>query len=105
MWMHYAGEGAEDSALLWLDKKGNMLNRAQFPYRPSIMGGMDEDFVFYICGTRTDVAECSAVGKGAKDPKWTLPLEGSLGVSGVALVSGRLYAATDEGLLYAIGDE
>ena len=105
MWMHYAGEGTEDSTLLWLDKKGNMINRVQFPYRPSILGGMDEDFVFYICGTLADHAECSAVNKGAKDPKWALPLEGSIGVSGVALIPEGLYVATDEGILYAIGDE
>jgi len=105
MWMHYAGEGTEDSTLLWLDKKGNMLNRVQFPYRPSIIGGMDENFVFYICGTLADHAECSAVSKGAKDPKWTLTLEEGVGVSGVALTPQKLYVATEEGVLYAIGDD
>jgi hypothetical protein len=104
MWMHYAGEGTEDSTLLWLDKKGNMLNRVQFPYRPSIVGGMDKDFVFYICGATTVGVECSAVPKGVREPKWSLPLEGSLDVSGMALISEHLYVATDEGILYSIGN-
>lgn len=105
MWLHYSGEGTEDSSLLWLDKKGNMLNRAQFPYRPSVIGGMDENFVFYICGTRGDHAECSAVEKEARESKWSLPLEGSVGISGVALIPGQLYVASEEGMLYAIGDQ
>ncbi len=105
MWLHYTGEGTEDSTLLWLDKKGGMLNRVQFPYRPSIIGGMDKDFVFYICGTKANQAECAAVNKGVKDPKWMLTLEGSTGVSGAALISERLYVATSEGILYAIGNE
>jgi hypothetical protein len=45
------------------------------------------------------------VSKGAKDPKWSLPLEGGVGVSGVALIPERLYVATDEGVLYAVGGE
>jgi hypothetical protein len=47
MWLHYTTD-IEDTTLLWLDKKGNQLNRAQFPYRPGFMGGMDKDFVSYI---------------------------------------------------------
>lgn len=105
MWMHYAGEGTEDSTLLWIDKKGNLLNRAQFPYRPSNIAGMDEDFVFYICGTLADHAECSAVEKGARESKWSLPLEGSSGVSGTALIPGRLYVATEAGTLFAVGEK
>lgn len=105
MWLHYSGEGTEDSALLWLDKKGNMLGRAQFPYRPSVVGGMDEDFVFYLCGARDDRMECAAVKKGSKDPLWTLPLEDSVTPSGMALIPNRLYAASEEGLLYAIGNQ
>lgn len=103
MWLHYAGEGTEDSTLLWLDKKGNMLNRVQFPYRPSIIGGMDEDFVFYLCGTRQERIECAALEKGVKDPKWSLALEGALDIAGAALVPNRLYVASQDGLLFAIG--
>lgn len=104
MWLHYPGEGTEDSILLWMDKKGNMLNRAPFPYRPSIVGGMDRDLVFYLCGTKGGHIECAAVKKGSQDPAWILPLEGSVSVSGAALIPGRLYVASEEGMLYAIGD-
>lgn len=105
MWLHYTGEGAEDSTLLWLDKKGNMLNRAQFPYRPSVLGGMDEHFTFYLCGARRDHMECAAVKKGSKEPAWILPLANSVTPSGAALIPNRLYAASEEGVLYAIGGE
>lgn len=105
MWLHYSGGGAEDSTLLWLDKKGSMLGRAQFPYRPSVLGGMDEDFVFYLCGAQREHMECAAVKKGSKDPLWTLPLEDSISPSGMALIPNRLYAASEEGVLYAIGNK
>jgi hypothetical protein len=105
IWMHYRGEGTEDTTLLWLDKKGNQLNRAPFAYRPSLLGGMDKNFVFYLCGTRIDRIECAAVEKGADEPKWTLTLEEALSVSGLALIPERLYVAAEDGILFAIGSE
>jgi peptide/nickel transport system permease protein len=104
MWLHYTTD-IEDTTLLWLDKKGNQLNRAQFPYRPGFMGGMDEDFVSYLCGTRSDHIECAAVEKGADEPKWTIALEGAASVSGLALIPERLYVAAEDGILFAIGNE
>jgi len=105
MWLHYSGGGAEDSALLWLNKKGNQINLAQFPYRPSILGGMDENMVFYICGDFAGRLECSAVALGTKDAKWTLTLEGSANISGTALIPERLYVTSKDGILYAIGEK
>jgi hypothetical protein len=105
VWMHYRGEGTEDSTLLWLDKKGNQINRAPFPYRPSLLGGMDEDFVFYLCGTLEDHIECAAVEKGVEEPKWTLTLNDAASVSGLALIPGRLYVAAEEGILFAVGNK
>jgi hypothetical protein len=104
MWLHYTTD-IEDTTLLWLDKKGNQLNRAQLPYRPGFMGGMDEDFVSYVCGTRSDHIECAAVEKGADEPKWTLALEEAASVSGLALIPERLYVAAEDGILFAIGNE
>lgn len=105
MWLHYSGEGAEDSTLLWLDKKGQQINRAQFPYRPSVLAGMDENFVFYICGSNAGQLECSAVAHGAKDATWSLVLEGAAEISGAALTPAKLYVTSRDGVLYAIGDE
>jgi hypothetical protein len=69
------------------------------------MGGMDEDFVSYLCGTRSDHIECAAVEKGADEPKWTLTLEEALSVSGLALIPERLYVAAEDGILFAVGNE
>jgi peptide/nickel transport system permease protein len=104
MWLHYNSE-YEDSTLLWLDKEGNMINNARIALRPSSFGGMDEDFVSYICGSRRGKVECFAFENGQKNPKWTLPLEKGSLVSGLAFVPERLYVATSEGFFYAIGNE
>lgn len=104
MWLHYNSE-YEDSSLVWLDKEGNLMSRARFALRPSTFAGMDEDFVYYICGSQRAKVECLAVPKGSSNRTWTLPLENGSIVSGAALVPGRLYVATAEGFFYAIGDE
>jgi len=105
MWLHYTGEGTEDSTLLWLDKKGLLVNRAQFSYRPSVLAGMDEDFVFYICGNDAGAVECSAVANGTKDALWSLVLDGSTEIAGASLIPEHLYVTSRDGFLYALGDE
>lgn len=104
MWLHYNSE-YEDATLLWLDNEGNMINNARIAYRPSTFGGMDEDFVSYICGSRRGKVECVAIDKGQKTPKWNLPLEDGSTISGLALIPERLYVSTQEGFFYAIGNE
>ncbi|NJN79049.1 MAG: hypothetical protein HC797_00450 [Anaerolineales bacterium] len=103
VWLHFNSE-YEDSTLLWLDKRGNMINRARFAYRPTKLAGIDEDFIFYICGNNSNTVECAAVPMGMETPKWTLPLENGTSVAGLALVPERLYVASAEGFFYAIGN-
>lgn len=104
LWLHYNSE-FEDSSIVWLDKNGELINRARFQYRPSLFLGMDEDSVFYICGSTRRNVECAAVRRGESEPIWTLPLESGNIVSGGARVPGRLYVATEDGYFYALADQ
>lgn len=64
---------------------------------------MDEGFFFYVCETLADHAVCSAVSKGAKDPKWTLPLEDGMGVSSLALIPESLSQRSMKGCYMRFG--
>jgi peptide/nickel transport system permease protein len=103
MWLHYDSE-YEDSSLVWIDKEGNLINRARFALRPSSFAGMDEGFNFYICGSKRTSAECISIPKNQKDARWTLTLGEGRMIAGLALIPERLYVATDEGFFYAIGN-
>ncbi len=95
---------SEDARLLWLDQEGEMIETARFPYRPGVLIGMDEAYNFYMCGSTRSGSECSMVARGQPSATWSLQLEDSSAVTGGAIVSGRLYVATEEGVFYAIGD-
>jgi len=104
MWLHYNSD-YEDSSIVWLNPKGELINSARFAYRPSTFMGMDKNFVFYVCGSTFSNIECAAVRKGESKPMWILPLDTSGIVSGGALVPGRIYVATEEGYFYALSDQ
>jgi hypothetical protein len=62
----------------------------------------------YVCGsTNQGRAECIAVLPGEnEEPGWRVVFdEGAFTFAGAALVPGRLYVSTEEGWLYAVGDE
>ena len=99
--------------LLWLDHNGEPLSPIDYPYRPSRMIGLDQNATVYVCGMRFESqvgggrssrAQCQAHRPGAGQPVWELDLkQGSL-PNGGAIVPGRLYVTTLDGMLYAIGD-
>ena len=104
MWLHY-GSDYEDSTILWLNAKGDMINRARFAYRSSRFMGFDKNLVFYMCGTTQRQPECVAVERGQTKPIWTFHFDEGSVVSGGAMIPGRMYLATEEGYLFAIAGE
>ena len=65
---------------------------------------MDQDSTMVICGlVEGQGAECRALARERREPLWRLPLgQDDFVVNGAALVPGRLYVTTADGVLYAI---
>jgi hypothetical protein len=74
------------------------------------MVGVDGKQTYYICGVEArpghgEESKCLAYPQGSTEPLWEYPLEEAEDdVIGAALVEGRLYVTTGDGLLFAIGD-
>jgi outer membrane protein assembly factor BamB len=64
--------------------------------------GIDPNSSAYVCGSFNPV-KCLSIDLGTSSAEWTLELDGS-GVLGGAIAPGRLYIVTNEGTIYALGD-
>lgn len=110
-WLFYTGFArrwglGEDTRLVWLDQQSNLRGKAFYPIRNSQVIAVDQNATLYTCGNLDygyGLPECQAFSPESEEPIWKLLLEDSSLVAGGALVPGRLYVATQEGVLYAIG--
>lgn len=110
-WLLYTGFArgwgfGEDTRLIWLDGHGNLKGNAYYPIRNSQVIAVDQNATIYTCGNLDygyGLPECQAFSPASEEPTWKLLLEDSAQVVGGALVPGRLYVASQEGFLYAIG--
>lgn len=77
------------------------------PLRSSRVIGVDRNSTLYICGTRRSKGlECAAYARGAEEPTWQVVLDRSSNLPvGGALLPGREYVATGQGVLLAVGDK
>ena len=91
--------------LVWYDLDGTLREYVDLAYRPAWLAAMDQDSGLVICGMLASVGlECRALARERRDALWRLTLEeGGFGVNGAALVPGRLYVTTFDGILYALG--
>jgi ABC-type dipeptide/oligopeptide/nickel transport system permease subunit/outer membrane protein assembly factor BamB len=96
----------EDTRIVWLDQDGKLSGNVFYEIRNSQVIGVDQKARIFTCGN-LDLGygkpECQAFSPEAEKPLWILKLEESSQVVGGALVPNRLYIATREGFLYAIG--
>jgi peptide/nickel transport system permease protein len=112
IWLLYTGFArgwgyGEDTRLIWLDRHGGLQGNAFYPTRNSQVIAIDQKATIYSCGNLDfgyGVPECQAFSPELEDPIWKLRLEDSTLVAGGALVPGRLYIATQDGTLYALGE-
>ena len=115
VWMYYGWRWPEIK-IAWLDLTGRVLSTVRHELFAGWAVAIDAEETIYSCGLDTDVlAEahliCLASSPRSQDPVWEVQLErpGRLPdaniYAGGALVPGRLYVATYDGFLYAIGDE
>ncbi len=73
--------------------------------RKMFLAGIDRQQTAFLCvDFYTAAAECVAFRPGTSLPVWRTRLNGVKLIAGVALTGGRLYVATREGKLWAIGE-
>jgi uncharacterized repeat protein (TIGR01451 family) len=103
VWMLYSSN-LEDTRIVWIRLGGPTLGNLHLSQRETKIIALDQDATTYTCGWGHGIGMlCMALKPGADDPLWQVALEQGENVAGGALVPGRLYAAMDEGFLYAIG--
>jgi peptide/nickel transport system permease protein len=104
LWLFYSNEYT-DTELHSVDFSMNQMLRS---YDQRIIGtkliAIDPNAVAYMCGSAYGPPKCVAVKLGNSSPEWTMDFEGNETLGG-ALAPGRLYLVTNNGILYAIGDE
>ena len=105
MWLGYVSY--RNATLVWLSPDGRVYNLAQTsPLQSGVLIGLDGDATAYLCGSLTDGTDrCYALAMSGPAPLWELDLGRDMVIAGGAIVDGRLYVATLEGTLFALGDK
>lgn len=110
-WLFYTGFArsmgfGEDTRLVWLGSDGQLRGNVHYPTRNSQAIAVDQGAIVYACGNLDlgyGLPECQAFSPRMEAPLWKVALDESAVVAGGALIPGRLYVASREGFLYAIG--
>lgn len=103
-WLFYS-TAFSASRLVWIDEGGRIAGDAVIQHRDGRVIGLAEDSTLYTCGLKRDATpQCLGFAPGSDQPAWKFTLEEGQGIAGGALISGRLYVATSDGYLYALGD-
>jgi peptide/nickel transport system permease protein len=116
IWLMYTTPwgGAGSTTLAWVDLEGQIIGTAIPSGRfnaGQIVGVRDNDETAYICGFKDRpqgyspaTVQCSAFTPTSEGALWHVELDKSQEIVGGTLAPGRLYLATTEGRLYAIGE-
>jgi hypothetical protein len=105
-WLFYGNEAFSDTRIVWLDRSGAVLSNVFLPMRNTRPIGIDAHSTMYFCGQRhNNRQQCAALRPGDDEPVWEAQLEGRSRITGGALVQGRLYVATEDGILFSIGGD
>jgi hypothetical protein len=102
-WIFY-GTNFGNSRLAWLDADSKALANMEVPFVRMRLAGLDADHRGYLC-TSLGAAHCVALDLASKRAIWDMALPQGVNGVGAALLPGRLYVATDDGWLHAIGDD
>lgn len=101
-WIFY-GTNFGNSRLAWLDAGSRALANMEAPYARMRLAGLDTADRGYLC-TSVGAAICLMLDLNSKSKAWELPLPAGADPVGTALSPGRLYVATKDGWLYALGN-
>ncbi len=109
IWVLYAS-AYEYGRLAWLDRSGQVLSMNDLPDRlgTATLVGFDRDGTAYTCGAlqrnqRNNAVQCRGLAMGRVQPAWTAELPAGGTPVGGALAPDRLYVATSNGIVAAIG--
>ncbi len=110
IWLLYSGYYFNTS-IYWLSPGGAVLGKATSSiYQNTRLLAVDGDGIAYVCGIGFSNLQgptatlCEAYRANESAPVWSyLFPQGADGIIGAALAPGRLYAATNNGDLYALG--
>jgi peptide/nickel transport system permease protein len=103
-WFIYSSE-YDYNRVVWLDAQGEQFNPVEYPYREiEAVIGIDGSDRMFACGRLESlrVVECRANRPGNTKPEWTYQFDNKSSPTGGAIVPGRLYVATADGMLYAL---
>jgi hypothetical protein len=91
--------------LVWYGLDGSLREYVDLPYFQAWLAGIDQDTNLIVCGIQDNVGlECRSLARERRDPLWKLTLPDGAGINGAALVPGRLYLTTYDGMLLALED-
>ena len=111
IWLFYSSFYGGNQ-LIWVSVDGKMLSASELPLSQNgRVIGLDGQGVVYVCGqdsrdygSAATGVSCMACRQGSDDPLWSVALLQARGkVMGGALLDGRLYVATEDGYLFALG--
>lgn len=89
---------------VWVDADDVVTGPVRFPLESRLVA-VDVDATAYGCGSSMGrTPACMGYAMGTPDPLWHIVLEGGDKFAGAALAPGVMYATTENGYLYALGD-
>ncbi|MDF1513003.1 MAG: PQQ-binding-like beta-propeller repeat protein [Anaerolineae bacterium] len=99
--------GGMGLGLYWATPEGELSAKLSVPGQRDIQSiGVDLNNIAYLCMNSYEAeSRCVASEPTSSTFLWNFPLRGIKIIAGAALAPGRLYVATGDGLLYAIGQE
>lgn len=105
IWLLYSTQQA-NTRLVWLDMEGRLLSNGQYRVADVDIVGTGFDDTLFACGVLGfgGRVTCFAFAPAMEEPLWQTTLDHGGRVTGGANAPGRLYVATGEGDLYAIGE-
>jgi peptide/nickel transport system permease protein len=104
------GSFYDDLRVVLLQPADSLRANLHYPIRSPKYAASDATGMAYVCGdAREGSVECIGVRAGDNDkPAWRVLLDkesgDTTGFAGAALVPGRLYVATGDGFLFAVGE-
>jgi outer membrane protein assembly factor BamB len=101
-WIFY-GFDFTNTRLVWLDQNSRVLASIEVPLRGARLLGIDGTQRAFVCSAQS-LPNCMILDKSTGGATWEMTLPEGRNVVGGAIAPGRLYIATGDGWLHALGD-
>lgn len=101
LWLFY-GQSFNAARLAWVDANSRLLTNIAADLRNTLLIGLDPVGRAYLC-SRVGRARCLMFDRSAGAVGWDSSLPAGANIVGGALAAGKLYVATADGVLYALG--